>query len=605
MARRKLEEIVSRSILNVYGEHHRISIKPLDRFVTLSKLHNIDYQSNICFRIGKIVGDSPLKIATKIVQDVQKAQVVQEATVSSPGFINIRLCDHFVVEKLRATLENLDDEKTFVRKNKLHVLVDFSSPNIGKELHAGHMRSIFCGDTLANIFEFQGHKVDRVSHVGDFGLPVVMLIQHCWNTKHKLSWLENKGEVMSSLETLGKLYIKANNKMKCNRNKEIIFQNQVRHTLSILHRVQRGGVINRERVLSNLKESILDASIKRHQSLYSRLNISVVDKPESTYTKFFIPLMKELKKKRMVFRSNGALCIDANINYGSAPPVLVRKSDGSYLYASADLAAARFRLADESYDKVIYVTDVGQNLHFQQIFSIASLAGWVKSPAITNQQKNSPILSHVSHGVICGYGGKKLSSRNGESSFEKLLDSAVKNASFVLSKKHSTVPENCEKNLAEVIGIDGIRFYDLCAGNRSYTIDYSNMLNFKGNTSVYLQYTYSRFYSICDSSSLKHQFDWDHLCQLQSFNVNSDVERDLLFHLSRFDEALTITTETLAPNLLCEYVIDIARRANMFYETSRILGSKEEESRLQICYAILQIMECTMHLLGIKVVKRL
>ena len=122
MARRKLEEIVSRSILNVYGEHHRISIKPLNRFVTLSKLHNIDYQSNICFRIGNIVGDSPLKIATKIVQDVQKAQVVQEATVSSPGFINIRLCDHFVVEKLRATLENLDDEKTFVRKNKLHVL---------------------------------------------------------------------------------------------------------------------------------------------------------------------------------------------------------------------------------------------------------------------------------------------------------------------------------------------------------------------------------------------------------------------------------------------------------------------------------------------------
>ena len=214
MARRKLEEIVSRSILNVYGEHHRISIKPLNRFVTLSKLHNIDYQSNICFRIGNIVGDSPLKIAKKIVQDVQKAQVVQEATVSSPGFINIRLCDHFVVEKLRATLENLDDEKTFVRKNKLHVLVDFSSPNIGKELHAGHMRSIFCGDTLANIFEFQGHKVDRVSHVGDFGLPVVMLIQHCWNTKHKLSWLENKGEVMPSLETLGKLYIKANNKMK-------------------------------------------------------------------------------------------------------------------------------------------------------------------------------------------------------------------------------------------------------------------------------------------------------------------------------------------------------------------------------------------------------
>eukprot|EP00943_MAST-04B_sp_MAST-4B-sp1_P006524 g6524.t1 len=600
MARRKIEEIIFRGIFNAYGEIIYKSSRVFRDSVTLSKLENVDYQSNVCFHIGKNIGKSPVEVANCVVKEISDPQILSNVTASSPGFINIRLSDRFIVESLSTTLRSQRLRKKANLTNKSKVLIDFSSPNVGKELHAGHMRSIFCGDTLANIFEFRGYKVDRVSHVGDFGLPVVMLLQECWNTRLALRWLSKTYRIQPDLKTLDKLYISGNRKMNSNANKAIVFRNQVRYMVNRVHRVRRGGVVDDGEVFTTIIDIILTVSTEMHQSLYDRLGVTIIDKPESTYKELLHSVVEELKDSHVTFRSNGALCINVKQNEkGSDPPVLIQKSNGTYLYASVDLAAARFRIVDKKYRKIIYVTDIGQSLHFKQCFSIATLAGWITTLDVPDEAEVNTRMLHVGHGVILGSGGKKLRSRNGESSLIQLIDDAVENASFMMKKNNPSF-ENDDKTIAESVGISGIRFYDLCAGNRSYTLDFASMLNFKGNTSVYLQYTYSRFYSIYKSSST--ELDGD--LSLEP-NMITEIERDLLFHLSRFDEVIDTTIEALSPNILCEYIISVARSANLFYEASRIIGSKDEYSRLQICYAILKIMETSMDLLGVRTLRRM
>ena len=212
MVKRQLENLIRRSIKTVFGAQvpkalYTRSAAP----VTPSKLDTVDYQSSVCLKIAKCLTMSPIEVAERVVLHMKQDQIMHSVRVSPPGFINIRLADSFLVENLESTLRSLNQKGQGVKATNGSVLIDFSSPNIGKELHAGHMRSIFCGDTLANVFEFLGHQVDRVSHVGDFGLPVAVIAQYCWSNKQALQPLENRKD-MATLKFIGNLYKQGNQK---------------------------------------------------------------------------------------------------------------------------------------------------------------------------------------------------------------------------------------------------------------------------------------------------------------------------------------------------------------------------------------------------------
>ena len=436
------------------------------------------YQCNSALRLSKLLKKNPREIAQRILEalDSTTKQACSRLDIAGPGFLNVFLSPPFLSAQVQAVfLDSLLGAEPPIGHKK--VIVEFSSPNIAKELHVGHIRSTIIGDCLARLFEFLGFEVLRLNHIGDWGTQFGMLITYMLEHAPRVL----KGEEKTDLHALMGWYRAA---------KKIFDQDaefKKRSQLEVV-KLQSG---NPEAM--HAWKIICDVSRKGFEEIYHLLNVKILERGESFYNPFLKDVVNELEQKGLVTTSNGAKCIfmeGFTGREGEPLPMIIQKSDGGYNYDTTDLAAMRYRVFQDKADRIVVVTDVGQCLHFQMLIKASQLAGWVNPEKVQ--------VDHVGFGLVLGLDGKKFKTRAGDT--EKLIDlltEAVDHARNMIIERLPTANQAEIDHLAHVLGIGAVKYADLSSHRtKDYTFSYERMLRFEGNTAVFLLYAYVRIVGI-------------------------------------------------------------------------------------------------------------
>jgi arginyl-tRNA synthetase len=532
------------------------------------------YQCNSALRLAKTLQQNPRAIAQKIV-DKFDPLFCSEVEIAGPGFINFTLSPKFLSLYLEEQLHDRYLGASFLKKRE-RVVIDFSSPNVAKELHVGHIRSTIIGDSLARLFEFLGQDVLRLNHIGDWGTQFGMLI----------AYMSENGLKEATLETLMQWYRAA----KIRFDEDADFKRKAQ--LEVV-RLQSGD----KEALAAWK-SICNISRKAFQEIYDLLGVEIVERGESFYNPMLKGIVEEFEKKGFVEDSDGAKCVyleGFKNREGEPLPLMIQKGDGGYNYDTTDLAAIRQRIFVEKADRIIYVTDVGQALHFQMIFAAAEKMGWLKDRKVE--------LDHVGFGLVLGADGKKFKTRSGET--EKLADlltEAVTRARVLVQERLTDAPQEEIERLAKVLGIGAIKYSDLSVQRqKDYTFSYEKMLRFDGNTAVFLLYAYVRI------NGIKRKADVD-LAKVEKeckIAVEHPSEISLGVHLARFGEILEMVARDLLPNRLTDYLYELAEKFNAFFRDCRVVGTPEEGSRLLLCELTAKVLGQGLEILGLETVERM
>ena len=544
-----------------------------------------DYQCNNAMPLfAKIKGTegapaNPREVATAILESIPSNDLLEEVSIAGPGFINLKLKDA-LLEKQVGTLFGSGGggiEGWAPQPCCDCAVVDFSSPNVAKEMHVGHLRSTIIGDTLARALEYTGVKVKRLNHIGDWGTQFGMLIQHMQ---------EEDIPADAPVSDLMRLYKDS----KVRFDGEADFKKRAQEAVVSL---QSGSEESTSRW-----NKICDASRKEFNKIYDRLGIEIEERGESFYNPFLKELVDDLKGKGVAELSDGAICIFVD---GTDVPLIIQKSDGGFGYATTDLAALKHRLDEEKADWIIYVTDSGQSQHFAGVFSAAKKCGWLIEPA------DFPRVDHVGFGLVLGEDGKRLRTRSGDIvKLVDLLDEAVSRCKEQLLERDNDFSIDDEKiNLiAQHMGYSAIKYADLKQNKQSnYEFSFDRMLDLKGNTAVYLQYAHARVCSIL--SKAKAANGEGYTVDAGGIKVTCDSERALLATICQFPEALESAIEDLAPNRLCDYLYTLTSKFTDFYGECQVIGSEEEGSRILICEATLKVIKKCFHLLGMEPLDRI
>ncbi len=544
------------------------------------------YQCNSALKIGKVLGMSPRQAADRIVEkmDCKTSHgdvMIASLEVAGPGFINITLASSF--------LSSLVDEVILdprcgvaLPKKRERVIVEFSSPNIAKELHVGHLRSTIIGDALARLFEFLGHDVLRLNHIGDWGTQFGMLITYMKeNVPDVLS-----GKTSTTLPALMHWYRES--KKRFDEDPEFKKRSQL----------QVVGLQGGEADALSAWKMICAISRAAFQEIYDLLDIKLVERGESFYNPFLKDIVADLEKKGLVVLSEGAKCVFLEgfvSRDGSAQPMIVEKSDGGFNYATTDMAAIRHRIQEENAERIIYVTDAGQSLHFAMIIKAAELAGYLDPQRVR--------VDHVPFGVVLGPDGKKFKTRSGET--EKLIDlllEAVSHAKKIMEERLPDLKGEELEKAAQILGIDALKYADLsCHRIKDYLFSYERMLKFEGNTAAFLLYAYVRIQGI----KRKVGKDVAQLKTTEHVHLEHPSEIALGLHLLQFGEVLEMMSRDLLPNRLCDYLYALAEKFHAFFRDCRVEGSERESSRLLLCEASASILEKGLQILGLKTLERM
>lgn len=545
-----------------------------------------DYQSNIALSLAKPLAKSPRAIAEILVAQLDLSDLCAPATIAGPGFINLTLRPDYLRSQLELMQAN-DRLGIPPTAEPQRVIVDFSSPNIAKEMHVGHLRSTIIGDCIARVLEFQGHTVLRLNHVGDWGTQFGMLITY-------LREVCPEALITSDALDLGDLVV-FYRKAKQRFDQDPQFQDQARQEVV---RLQSGDA--ESRTAWNL---LCEQSRREFQQIYDRLQIRLTERGESFYNPYLADVVEDLTQVGLLVEDDGAQCVflDGFTNRDGDPlPLIVQKSDGGFNYATTDLAAIRYRLTQDQADRVIYVTDVGQSSHFAQVFQVAQRAGWVPA-AVT--------LEHVPFGLVQGEDGKKLKTRSGDTvRLKDLLDEAILRAtadleSRLASEGRSETPEFIA-TAAEVIGLSAVKYADLSQNRTSnYIFSFDRMLALQGNTAPYLLYAYVRIQGI----SRKGEIDWQAVNADSVITLVEETELTLAKHLLQLETVLAQVGEDLLPNRLCQYLFELSQKFNQFYDRCPILNAEDSVriSRLALCDITARVLKLGLSLLGIVVLERM
>ncbi|XP_071718047.1 arginine--tRNA ligase, cytoplasmic-like [Rutidosis leptorrhynchoides] len=538
-----------------------------------------DYQCNNVMSLwARLRGNntefkSPQDVGEAIGRNLPPCDMIDSHSVAGPGcFVSIRLSNQWIAKSIQKMLT--DGIDTWAPKLAVkRVVVDFSSPNIAKEMHVGHLRSTIIGDTIARMLEYSKVDVLRRNHVGDWGTPFGMLIEFLFE---KFPNGEASDQAIGELE----VFYKASKKRF---DKDPPFKERAQQAVV---RFQGG-----EEKYRKPWSQICQISRNEFEKVYQRLGVHLEEKGESFYKPYIPGTLNLLKEKGLIEKSDDA---DVIFTEGKNRPLIVVKSDGAYNYASTDLAALWYRLNEEKAEWIIYVTDVGQKEHFDMIFSAAKYAGWVPTDGNTY-----PKISHVGFGHVLGADGKKFRTRlGGVVKLVDLLDEAKKRCTTALLKRGKAAewtPEELERT-AEAIGYGAVKYVDLKNNIlTNYKFDYDHMLNDKGDTAVYLLYAHARICSIIRKSGK----DIEELKMAGQLILEKDQERDLGLYLLQFPEVVEEACTTLLPNILCKYLYDLSEKFTSFYSVCQVVGSDEEASRLLLCEATAVVMRKCFHLLGI------
>ncbi len=535
-----------------------------------------DYQCNIAMALAKTLKLKPRDVAEKIKSVVDLANAADKLEIAGPGFINVFLSPKWVEALLITVAEDARlgvDKKT----NPQTVIVDYSGPNIAKEMHVGHFRATIIGDACAKVMEFAGDNVIRQNHLGDWGTQFGMLIA---NLVYRPA-----GEPASTdglnISDLDAFYKAA--KQRFDSDELIDGRPFADRARELVVRLQSGD----PEVVGWWKK-LIELSRKHFAEAYERLHISLTpadERGESFYNPMLKSVVDDLKQTGLAVETDGA--IGVFIDGPDRPPVLVEKSGGGYLYATTDLAAVRYRVNELHADRVVYFTDSRQSQHFAQVFRVAEKAGWTKGAS----------FEHAPFGTILGKDGKPFKSRSGETvKLKDLLDEAVALASRIVEQKNPDMPADQKERIATTIGIGAVKYGDLVKDRTSdYVFDWDTMLAMDGNTAPYIQYAYARIQSIFRRGGVSASAD-------APIALNAPEELALAKHILRLGEVIDAVTRELKPHLLCAYLYELATRFSGFFENCPVLKSEEpaRSSRLALCAVTARTMALGLDLLGIE-----
>ncbi len=538
------------------------------------------YQCNSPMRLAKSLKMAPRAVAQKIIDHLDRS-IYSKIEIAGPGFINLTLSAEFLSEQLQQVLGDPVLGASLPVKRE-RIIVEFSSPNVAKELHIGHIRSTIIGDCLARVFEFLQQDVVRLNHIGDWGTQFGMLITYMKESAPNIL----SGKEQTTLEALMAWYRAAKGKFDADPD----FKK--RSQLEVV-RLQAGD----PETLRAWK-LICEISRRGFQEIYDLLNVKITERGESFYNPFLKEVVEAFEKKGLVVVSNGAKCIylDGFKNREGEPlPLMIQKSDGGYNYDTTDLAALHHRIFVEKADRIIVLTDAGQSLHFQMLFAAAEKIGWL--------DRKKTQVDHVGFGLVLGPDGKKFKTRSGET--EKLIDlltEAVSRAHAIASERLPDADSKEISRLARVIGIGAVKYSDLSScRTKDYTFSYDRMLRFEGNTAVFLLYSYVRICGIQRKSGM----DAGQILQQGTIALSHPSEIALGLHLRRFGEALEFIVRDLLPNRLTDYLYELAERFNAFFRDCHVIGSAEQASRLVLCELTARILRQGLEILGLETVDRM
>lgn len=534
-----------------------------------------DYQANGVMGAAKARKMNPRQLAAEVIEKLDLAGVASKVEIAGPGFINITLAPEFLTA---LASEAFADTMLGVPKPApQRVIVDYSSPNLAKEMHVGHLRSTIIGDALARVLRFLGHDVIAQNHVGDWGTQFGMLTAY-------LIEAEQGGEASIALNDLEDFYRRAKQRF----DEDEAFANRAREYVV---KLQRG-----DEQIKTLWKKFLDISLHHCEAVYEKLGVGLTRadvRGESAYNDDLPVVVADLRAKGLAVESEGAQVVfltDFSNKEGEAQAYIVQKQDGGYLYATTDLAAVRYRAATLKADRALYVVDARQGLHFQQMFTVSRKAGyapeWMR-------------LEHVGFGVMLGEDGKPFKTRSGDTvKLADLLEEAELRAFALVSEKNVEMPEAERRGIATAVGIGAVKYADLSKNrNSDYVFNWDSMLSFEGNTAPYLQYAYTRI-----SGVFRKVGEWDRQAPI---TLSEPAERMLALELARFADAVHGVARDTMPHYLCAYLYELAGQFMRFYEACPVLKSEGEvrASRLRMCHLTAEILRTGLGLLGIQVLE--
>ena len=534
------------------------------------KQTSADLQVNAAMALGKRLGQAPRDVAARIVEHLHAPELIDSVEIAGPGFLNVTLATTWIADA--AGRELADPKLGLPDVPQQRVVIDYSSPNIAKEMHVGHLRTTVVGDSLARTMEFIGHTVIRQNHVGDWGTPFGMLVEH----------LLESDEAEADLLTTdpNTFYRHAREKFDNDpgfdaraRKRVTLLQSGDPETLAIWQR-------------------LIQLSLAYLRRVYAELDITLGDNDlagESTYNDELAAICDELQDKGIATISDGALCVflDGYTGREGKPvPLIIRKSDGGYGYGTTDLATIRHRSLDLKADRALYVVGAPQNLHFRMVWETAQKAGWVQGTEAI----------HVQIGSVLGSDGKLLRTRSGDLvSLQSLVDAALARAAEVVAESRPDLPADERAVIAHQVGVGAIKYADLSVAHDSeYTFDLDRMVALQGNTGPYLQYAATRIRSILGRADAV-AFDGPIV-------LVEPAERALALKLLDFGSVVAAVGETLEPHRLAAYLFDLAQTFTAFYEHCPVLKAQDaavRDSRLALCALTLQVLQAGLSLLGI------
>jgi arginyl-tRNA synthetase len=545
----------------------------------LRRSDRADYQANVALSLRKQVGGAPRDIALRIVERLDLGGVVEKTEVAGAGFINITMTPGFLSHALT---EVAADARLGVAESAAPetVAIDYSSPNIAKEMHVGHLRSTIIGDALARVLEAEGHDVVRQNHLGDWGTQFGMLLEHLAES--------GQGGGEHSMGDLNTFYKEARSKF----DGDPAFADRARKRVVLL----QGG----DETTLALWRGFVSVSRRYLAALYEKLGVTLKDSDiagESLYNPMLDGIVADLVAKGLARESEGALCVfppGFTGREGEPLPLIVRKQDGAYGYATTDLAAVRYRAGTLGARRHVDVVGSPQSQHLAMVFKVAELAGWLAPPARAE---------HVAFGSVLGADKKMLKTRSGETvRLLDLLDEAVQRARDVIAEKNPELDAATREDVARAVGIGAVKYADLSNDRiKDYVFDWSRMLAFEGNTAPYLQYAHARIRSIFRRADQA-------VPPPGSLVIAAPAERTLALALLGFGSAVHEVADTLQPHRLCTYLFALSTAFSTFYEQCPVLkAATDDERRARLALADLtaRVLARGLDLLGIEAPERM
>ena len=530
-----------------------------------------DFQINGVMGAAKKAGQNPRELAQKVADELNGKGAIASAEVAGPGFINLRLAADFLAKNLNSGSLNID--KTL---NPQTVVIDYSSPNLAKEMHVGHLRSSIIGDSLARVLAFLGHNVIRQNHVGDWGTQFGMLVAYLVE--------QQQDNAEFKLADLEQFYRNA----KVRFDEDAAFADLAREYVV---KLQSGD----EAVLA-LWRQFVEISLQHAEEVYAKLGLKLQRADvagESSYNDDLQNVIDELTAKGLAVESDGAKVVfldEFKNKEGEPAAFIVQKQGGGFLYATTDFACMRYRVGKLGGNRLLYVVDTRQDLHFKQLFSASRKAGWLPE---------NVSAEFIGFGTMMGKDGKPFKTRSGDTvKLVDLLDEAVERATALVREKNADLSTEEVAQIGEVVGIGAVKYADLSKNRTSdYVFDWDNMLSFEGNTAPYLQYAYTRVQSV-----FKKAGDWNVQAALK---LEQPLEQQLAVELLKFEDVVASVAETSYPHYLAAYLYQLATLFSRFYEACPILKAQGDvrDSRLKLAKLTAETMKTGLDLLGIDVLE--